>query len=80
VVTGHQAYDAVPGNSSAVTAFRTQVTRHFRHALQSRSHKGRVAWDPMNRLAARWLPPSHTRHRFPEQRFAASHPWQEPVR
>jgi hypothetical protein len=75
VVRGHQAYYAVPGNISAVNAFRTQMTRHWHHALSSRSQKGRIPWTRMNRLAARWLPRSHVRHPFPEQRFAASHPW-----
>jgi RNA-directed DNA polymerase len=78
VIRGHQAHYAVPGNISAVSALRTQAARHWRHALGRRSQKGRITWDRMNRLAARWLPPSHTRHPFPEQRFAASHPWQEP--
>jgi group II intron reverse transcriptase/maturase len=75
VVTGHQAYYAVPGNYDAVNAFRTQVTRHWHHALSRRSQKGRVTWDRMNRLVTRWLPPTRTVHPFPEQRFAASHPW-----
>src|SRR5450756_2117003 len=75
VVRGHQAYYAVPGNISAVNAFRTQATRHWHHALKRRSQKDRTNWDRMNRLAARWLPPSRTRHPFPEQRFAANHPW-----
>jgi group II intron reverse transcriptase/maturase len=75
VVRGHQAYYAVPGNISAVNAFRTQVTRHWHHALSRRSQKGRIPWARMNRLAARWLPRSHVTHPFPEQRFAASHPW-----
>ena len=75
VITGHQQYYAVPGNISAVNAFRTQATRHWHHALKRRSQKNRLTWTRMNRLAARYLPPSHTRHPFPEQRFAASHPW-----
>jgi RNA-directed DNA polymerase len=75
VVRGHQAYYAVPGNISAVNAFRTQVTRHWHHALSSRSQKGRIPWTRMNRLAARWLPRPHVTHPFPQQRFAASHPW-----
>jgi hypothetical protein len=37
VVRGHQAYYAVPGNSDAVNAFRTQVVRHWRKALRRRS-------------------------------------------
>src|SRR2546421_5998791 len=34
VVQGHLAYYAVPGNSDAVAAFRTQVTRHWMNALR----------------------------------------------
>ena len=37
VVRGHQAYYAVPGNSDAVNAFRTQLIRHGRKALRRRS-------------------------------------------
>jgi len=75
VVTGHQAYYAVPGNYDAVHAFRTQVTRHWHHALRRRSQKTRLTWVRMNRLVTRWLPPTRIVHPFPEQRFAASHPW-----
>jgi len=75
VIRGHQAYYGVPGNYDAVHAFRTQVTRHWQRALSRRSQKGHVTWTRMNRLATRWLPPTRTTHPFPEQRFAASHPW-----
>ena len=75
VVTGHQAYYAVPGNYDAVHAFRTQVTRHWHHALRRRSQKTRLTWVRMNRLVTRWLPRTRIVHPFPEQRFAASHPW-----
>jgi RNA-directed DNA polymerase len=75
VIRGHQAYYAVPGNYDAVHAFRTQVTRHWHRALSRRSQKGQVTWARMNRLVIRWLPPTRITHPFPEQRFAASHPW-----
>jgi RNA-directed DNA polymerase len=75
VVTGHQAYYAVPGNYDAVHAFRNQVTRHWHHALRRRSQKSRLTWARMNRLVTRWLPRTRIVHPFPEQRFAASHPW-----
>ena len=57
VITGHQAYYAVPGNAKAVGTFRHQVTRHWRHALSRRSQKGRVTWERMNRIASRYFPP-----------------------
>jgi hypothetical protein len=75
VVRGHQAYYAVPGNSDAVNAFRTQVIRHWLKGLRRRSHKGRrLTWARMNRVAARWIPPTRTVHPFPQARFAARHP------
>jgi RNA-directed DNA polymerase len=74
VIRGHQAYYAVPGNYDAVNAFRNQVTRYWLMALRRRSHKHRLAWARMHRIAARWLPPARTMHPFPEVRFAATHP------
>jgi RNA-directed DNA polymerase len=74
VVRGHQAYYAVPGNSDAVNAFRTQVIRHWRTALRHRSQRTRINWDRMNRIATRWIPQTRTVHPFPQARFAATHP------
>ncbi len=65
MVRGHQAYYAVPGNSDAVNAFRTQVIRHWRTALRHRSQRTRINWDRMNRIATRWIPPTRTVHPFP---------------
>jgi RNA-directed DNA polymerase len=78
VVAGHQACYGVPGNYRAVHPFRTQVTRHWHHALRRRSQKTRLTRKRMNRLVTRWLPPTRITHPFPQARFAASHPWQEP--
>ena len=74
VVRGHMAYYAVPGNATAVAAFRDQVTRHWHKALRRRSQKTRVNWTRMHRIATRWLPPARVMHPFPEARFAATHP------
>jgi len=74
VVRGHMAYYAVPGNASAVNAFRTQLTGRWYKALRRRSQKTRINWVRMNRIAARWLPPARVMHPFPEARFAATHP------
>ena len=69
VVQGHTAYYAVPGNSDAIKAFRTQVTRHWRTALRRRSQRDRITWTRMNQLAQRWLPTATIRHSFPYQRL-----------
>ena len=78
VVRGHAAYYAVPGNINAVTTFRTQVTRTWYRALRRRSQRTRVNWNRMDRLAARWLPPVRVMHPYPDARFDARHPRQEP--
>jgi len=75
VVRGHMAYYAVPGNSQAVAAFRTQLTGRWHKALRRRSQKGRnLTWAQMNRIQKRWLPPARVTHPYPEVRFAATHP------
>ncbi len=80
VVRGHLAYYAVPGNTDAVAAFRTQVTRHWFKALRRRSQRTRVNWARMNRLATRWLPPARVQHPFPNVRFDARTRGRSPVR
>src|SRR5215469_12215042 len=72
VVRGHIAYYGVPGNSTAVAAFRDQVTRHWLKALRRRSQKGRrLNWARMHQIQKRWLPPARVMHPYPEARFAA---------
>ncbi len=71
VVRGHTAYYAVPGNTDAVAAFRTQVTRHWFKALRRRSQRTRINWTRMSRLANKWLPPARVKHPFPSVRFDA---------
>jgi RNA-directed DNA polymerase len=71
VVAGHLAYYAVPGNTDAVSAFRTQVTRHWFKALRRRSQRTRLSWTRMNRIATRWLPKARVMHPFPDVRLAA---------
>jgi group II intron reverse transcriptase/maturase len=72
VVQGHLNYYAVPGNTEAVRAFRTQLTRHWFKALRRRSQKTRINWKRMGQLATRWLPPAQIRHPFPEQRLTVT--------
>ena len=55
VVTGHLAYYAVPGNTDAVEAFRTQVSRHWFKALRRRSQRAtelETAGPPHHEVAA----------------------------
>ena len=80
VVRGHLAYYAVPTNSAAVKAFRTQVVRLWYAALRRRSQRTRLNWQRMNRLVARWLPPARIRHPWPNERLDARTQGRSPVR
>ncbi len=80
VVRGHLAYYAVPGNSDAVAAFRTQVGRYWFKALRRRSQRTRLNWTRMSRLVDRWLPPARVMHPFPAVRFDVLIRGRSPVR
>jgi RNA-directed DNA polymerase len=80
VVRGHLNSYAVPSNSDAIIAFRTQTTRHWRRALRRRSQRSRLVWDRMNRIADRWLPPARVTHPYPDARFDANTQGRSPVR
>jgi RNA-directed DNA polymerase len=76
VVRGYLAYHAVPTNARAVH----YVTWHWKRALGCRSQKGRVRWERMAPIAARWLPSARIHHPYPQQRFIVRHPKWEPRR
>ncbi|MDQ6900605.1 MAG: group II intron reverse transcriptase/maturase, partial [Candidatus Dormibacteraeota bacterium] len=80
VVRGHLAYFAVPGNTDAIRAFRTQITRSWYQALCRRSQRRRMNWERMSRLASRWLPSARTLHPYPNVRFNARTRGRNPVR
>jgi hypothetical protein len=69
VVRGYYAYHAVPTNIYAMQAFRTQVERHWSHALSRRSQRGRLNWETMRRLSRRWIPAPKIMHPWPGDRF-----------
>ena len=78
VVAGYFNYHAVPTNSRALVAFRTEVIKRWQRVLSRRSQTGRVSWERMTQLAAHCLPMPHIRHPWPPQRFAVRHPRWEP--
>jgi RNA-directed DNA polymerase len=69
VVGGHVRYYGVPSNSRALSTFRFQVGRLWHRTLSRRSQNGRVAWDRMQRLLTRWLPPARVCHPYPLRRL-----------
>jgi RNA-directed DNA polymerase len=78
VVKGYFNYHAVPTNSRALVAFRTEVTKRWRRVLTRRSQKGGISWEQMTKLANDWLPKPSILHPWPNIRFAVSHPRWEP--
>jgi group II intron reverse transcriptase/maturase len=78
VVRGHLAYYAVPGNTEAIGAFSHLVHRLWQRALRRRSQRTNATWERVRRLIKRWLPVPRVQHPYPEQRFRARHPRQEP--
>jgi RNA-directed DNA polymerase len=69
VVRGHVRYYGVPRNGPAIGAFRRSVGRLWKQALGRRSQNGRMTWDRMERLIARWLPPARICQPTPFQRL-----------
>ena len=74
VVQGYFNYHAVPGNWAALDAFRTQVLRHWRHALRRRGQRSRLPWVRFGKLTDLWIPKPRILHPYPDARFRAKHP------
>src|SRR5215469_5652068 len=69
VVRGHIRYYGVPMNRPALVLFRFQVARLWHRTLSRRCQNGRVSWDRMRRLMARWLPWPVVCHPYPLRRM-----------
>jgi RNA-directed DNA polymerase len=70
IIRGHMQYYAVPLNFAAIEAFHHQVVCLWKRGLSRRSHKAKVTWVQMRRIAMRFLPRPHIVHPWPEQRLA----------
>lgn len=80
VFRGYLNYHAVPTNYRAVNTFRGQLIKGWFRSLRRRSHKRRLDWAKMKRLASRWIPPSRIIHPWPHVRFDARTQGKSPVR
>jgi RNA-directed DNA polymerase len=74
VLQGYFQYHAVPGNSVALEAFRTQAARAWLAALRRRSQRHRLTWERFRPRVDRWLPKPKILHPYPNVRFYAKHP------
>jgi RNA-directed DNA polymerase len=75
VVQGYFNYHAVPGNITAMGAFRTQVNRLWYRASKRRSQRSRLTWDRFGKLVNKWIPHVKILYPYPQERFYAIHPW-----
>jgi hypothetical protein len=80
VVRGHANHYGVPGNSRAITAFRTAVIRIWRRTLSRRSQKGLIGWKRMARLVASWVPHVRLRYLDPDGHLRVMTQGKSPVR
>lgn len=60
---GHYAYYGITGNAKALSRFRYEAERRWRHWLSRRSRHGNIAWRDFNRMLRRYsLPPPRVIH------------------
>jgi hypothetical protein len=74
VVQGYFNHHGVPGNTAALAAFRTDITRSWLRTLRRRSQRRRMPWKRFRRHVDRWLPLHKVLHPYPNERFFAIHP------
>ena len=74
VVHGSFNYHAVPTNSRALVAFRTEIAKRWHRVLTRRSERTTLNWERMKRLIGEWLPRPRFLHPWPDKRFAVSYP------
>ena len=79
VLRGHFQYYGVPFNSRALSAFRRRVVHMWYKTLRRRSHKTRLTWTRMVRLA-RMLPQPRISHPHPTERLCVMTLGRSPVR
>ncbi len=74
VVSGFNAYHAVPTNGRALRAFRKHVKALWYRTLKRRSQRDKMTWERLRTLADEWLPEPRILHPWPSDRFAVKHP------
>jgi RNA-directed DNA polymerase len=78
VIRGYFNYHAVPNNTRALGAFRTEIAKRWYRVLTRRSDMAKLNWVRMKRLVGEWLPKPRIIHPWPDKRFAVKHPRWEP--
>ena len=73
VLRGYFQYFAVPGNGTALSAFRQQVKERWLRVLRRRSQRSKLTYERMQIIVDRYLPRPRVLHPWPEQRFLVTH-------
>lgn len=78
VIRGWANYHAIPGNSRRMWTLCAAAARHWMKALRRRSQRRRLTWERFRKYERRWIPRLTMLHPWPNVRFDARHPRQEP--
>jgi hypothetical protein len=70
VVQGHNNYYAVPGNSAALSQFRTEICRTWLRALRRRGQRHPMNWERLIKLIRLFIPSPRILHPYPDQRLS----------
>ena len=71
-------YFAVPGSSRFIRTFHRRLQHLWIRVLRRRSQRARFGWKRLEHMTEILRTRASTRHPWPDQRFAANHPRQEP--
>lgn len=69
VLSGHDRYYGVPGNSRKLSAFRYHLLCQWWHTIRRRSQRQRITWKRMTLMAKRWFPLPRIYHPYPGERL-----------
>jgi len=69
VVQGHNNYYAVPGNSKALNAFRSEICRTWLKTLRRRGQRHPISWKKLTRLIKLFIPSAIILHPYPSMRL-----------
>jgi group II intron reverse transcriptase/maturase len=70
IVQGYFNYFAVPGNTTSLDRFRSEVCRAWMRALRRRSQKSTgLAWGRIMKLIRRYIPSVYVLHPYPNERL-----------
>src|SRR6202789_1530747 len=74
ILLGHFTYFAVPPNTRALNAFRSNVAVLWQRTLRRRSQRDDMTWERFTKLVDDYLPKPRILHPWPDSRFAVNHP------